>query len=237
MITKLEQIIADGETLQESLNSALLENFSPYPMMGVFVQDISRTLQWESVHVLGGISEPVRDGTFCSYRDKTWKSVLVVNLPEDCPLSFPFSDKLSNVDIRFTDLEKLELPSMKKVVRLNLAHNRYLKSVSGFSQLPALRELDIRHTQLDNLDEIGKCIRLRKLNAGGLKLEDSYFLTSLSALSELNLSGCRISEFPNLKKLRNLKSLDLSGARLPGIIDTIFPDSIESISFANSSLS
>ena len=112
-------------------------------------------------------------------------------------------------------ITKLEMPSMKKVVRLNLAHNRYLKSVSGFSQLPALRELDIRHTQLVNLDEIGKCTLLRKLNAGGLKLEDSYFLTSLSALSELNLSGCRISEFPNLKKLRNLKSLDLSGARLP----------------------
>ena len=93
---------------------------------------------------------------------------------------FEYTDEKTHRKTGGTDtITKLELPSMKKVVRLNLAHNRYLKSVSGFSQLPALRELDIRHTQLDNLDEIGKCTRLRKLNAGGLKLEDSYFLTSL----------------------------------------------------------
>ena len=82
---------------------------------------------------------------------------------------FEYTDEKTHRKTGGTDtITKLEMPSMKKVVRLNLDYNRYLKSVSGFSQLPALRELDIRHTQLDNLDEIGKCTRLRKLNAGGL---------------------------------------------------------------------
>ena len=236
MTEELDRIISNRETLEDSIDAEELKKLRVYREARALSRDSLFMAQVESMHILGGSSDPAMDGTFCSYRDANGSEALLTNLPTGYPAETLLTENLAALDIRFTAIDELDLSRMKRLVRLNLANNRYLKTVTGWEQLGTLQELDIHNTQLDDLSVIGACSRLRSLNASGLKLGDPRFLTKLPELSHLDLKRSRIDRFPDLSPLRNLKMLNLDGAQLLPVLDTALPASLEFVSLAHSSL-
>lgn len=238
MIWKQEQIIRNAETLERSVDLAVLERYTTKQTLETLPESWRKKARLEELHILGCQEMPMGDGSFQCYTDPQGKWMLISNPPKTFSLSsFPLPlAKLLKLDIRFSTMTELNLADMPSLTSLNLAQNDALRVVESWDQADKLTALDLHQTQLDNLDGIGELISLQTLDLSGLVLDAPWFLSKLVNLKTLWLIDCTIGHFPSLEKLTDLRKLYLTGAVLPDAMKAEFPSSLQVLNLAYSSV-
>ena len=232
----MDRIILNRETPHDCIDWRRLESNTQHVYFNDFQSLQHKAKQIISLHILGCQKTPVAGGTYRGYVTLDNKWMLLINPPDESVMEFLEFRKLKQLDIRFTSFGTLDVSRMPQLTELNLAHNQELRTVTGLQKLIHLIHLDIHSTNLRNIGSLGKLSNLMYLDASGINIEDGRFLGELKNLTELNLSECVIGVFPRLNQLKHLDTLLLNGAKIGELIETTFPDTIQNISLAFSTL-
>ena len=232
----LTELVSDRPDLLESIDfKKVRANTKKCP------QNFTSTIQWECIehlHILGSQDmEEIRGGpepgAYIS-ADHDW--LLIIGLsPKRILNCIPRLNpaRLTMLDIRFTDLERIDVNRLSELTELNLSYNKKLLRVNGLGYLSQLRELDLVNTNLHGPLDIRSCTNLRildissskamgfvtgqtlekltHLSASNTNLTDTEFLSRMPNLQVLNLSATDITHLPSLARFPKLRGLDLTG--------------------------
>lgn len=236
MYTDVSRIILNRETPRDCIDWSRLEANTQPVDLDNFQSLRYKMKQVVSLYILGCERLPIGDGTYQGYvnSDSSW--MLLINPPDESVLELFEFWKLKQLYIRFSSFENLDVSSMPKLTELNISCNKCLSAVTGLERLIHLKHLDIHNTHLQDTSVIGKLLSLILLDASQTHIEDARFLEDLRNLTELNLSGCEIGVFPHLGKLDHLDTLYLDGSQIGELIETNFPERIQNISLAYSTV-
>ena len=90
MIWKQEQIIRNAETLERSVDLAVLERYTTKRTLETLPESWQKKARLEELHILGCQEMPMGDGSFRCYTDPQGKWMLISNPPKTFSLSsFP----------------------------------------------------------------------------------------------------------------------------------------------------
>jgi hypothetical protein len=122
-------------------------------------------------------------------------------------------DYLQEKDLSYSNLKKLRkewikvLPKLEKLEFLYLGHRVNQEYFEAICQIPNLKGLWVKISQIKEFSHIGNLKKLEQLNFGG-----SLSITNLNGIQELKkLKYCVLDNFfgiENLKELESLKSLE-----------------------------
>ena len=214
MKTELSTIIMDGMDVVECIRrEALIKNTAKRPL-----EDITR-IDWQNtteLYILGDNTAHLADGGLeagCYMDSDAASQVIVIGASNEriTRIINQCGGNLHRLDLRFLDMESLELPSrFARLEQLRLSPMGHLQEIKGLESLGSLKELDLSFTKLGTVFDVTGFPRLRRLDlAGNTELMRVEGLSRLSSLEELDLSGTAVGAELDLSNLHNLKRIRL----------------------------
>lgn len=239
----MEKIITFSSNAHKSVNWRKLKEVTKREGLA-FLETVDWTILNE-VHILGGLDDSIIDNNLdkdCCYYYEKYKWLLIIGTVEQNKIFEYISrctQELIELDVRFTDIEKIDLTGCTNIRRLCLAKNNRLRSIVGLDKLKKLTRLDFKNTLIDVPLELDNFVKLRSLwirntpinkiyannvlpylgyfDAANTKISDASFLSMLPALEQLNLSGTQIKKLPEDVCLNQLKILNVSNTEISSI--------------------
>lgn len=92
-----------------------------------------------------------------------------------------------------------------------------LRNIDALSVLTNLQELDLSDTDVTDISPLAFLVNLKKLYLGGTDITDINALSGLTNLENLDLSFTEITDVAALSALKKLRQLDLSETEITGI--------------------
>jgi protein phosphatase 1 regulatory subunit 7 len=127
-------------------------------------------------------------------------------------------DNLSDLELSLTTIKDTSpLGSLINLRRLNLNFNDDLIEVKGLKHLNSLNHIELRFSQVENLEKIEVNENIECMNIRASEITQISGLEKYFNLKELILDGNGISKIENLDSLFNLKRLNLSSASIAKI--------------------
>ena len=214
MKTELSTIIMDGMDVVECIRrEALTQNTVKCPL-----EDITQ-IEWQNtteLYILGDNTAHLADGGLeagCYMDSDTASQVIVIGASNEriTRIINRCGGNLHRLDLRFLDMESLELPSrFARLEQLRLSPMGHLREIKGLESLGSLKELDLSFTKLGTVFDVTGFPLLRRLDlAGNTELMRVEGLSRLSSLEELDLSGTAVGAELDLSNLHNLKRIRL----------------------------
>lgn len=173
---------------------------------------------------------------------KNWMLVIDAKLEFIHDILSQLGSKLSILDIRFTDIEQIDLSNIKSIRRLNLSNNCNiynaisLENQSVLSELilsntkfisipdlkvfPLLRTLYINNTNISELIVTDKMSNIKYLNFSGTAIDSCDYICKMPSLGHLNINKSNVSSLPDLNNIRGLEMINCAHTkikRLPSI--------------------
>ena len=246
MKEKYTEIISDMPNLWESIDYKKLRNYTrkcPQSFYGTIAWD-----QIEHLHILGssnseqllGIRGGLERGAYINM-EHNWLLIIGPSAKQISNYLRACGQELKLLDIRFTDLAKVDLRHLTQLKELNLSYNEQLLEISGLRELTGLTELDLYRTNLrEPLDLRGKLQleilsiamspiseilvdtdlpQLGYLQASNTRIHSLDFLRHTPSLWLLALNRCDIDEIPSMTYLPQLRYLMLSHTRIDMVPD------------------
>lgn len=195
---------------------------------------------WKSlreVHILGNqigvddtlqLSTDIIGGYYNS--DKTWLLILCDSMEDINKWIELLPSKLYCLDVRFTQITKINLTKLTKLKRLNLSYNIKLSQIEGVCGLSRLKDLDLNYTNIVTLPDLDifpelhslnirnnpisglnvntDLVKLKYLDISNTNIQNIDFVHNFRKLARLSVRGTSVKDFPSIKYLSELESLD-----------------------------
>ena len=156
-----------------------------------------------------------------------FRSLRILNISSNSLNQFPdfccdlFS--LVDLDISFNSISALpeKIGQLQSLERLLAANNRLSRSFpKGFARLEGLKEIDIRHNSISNVEVFSQLPRLEQFMAGHNAI--SVFEGIFPRLRTLHLNHNPVTRFALVHVVPTLTNLTLSDAKLASLQDDVF---------------
>lgn len=226
-----ERILTDGSTLAECIQQDLFERRTIMYKSSKIQDDWLKGCK--RLHILGAPAdagakraEGVAPGYYYDFRES---SLYIIGAQED-KVQFALShcdDDLEEVDIWFTELEKVDVAGLKQLRCLKLRHNHGLKQIEGLEQLEQLEELELCASSFERTLDVKRLKNLRTLHMNGEHAPGCICgISQLEQLQCLRLESVSIPEVLDLDRLPGLEEfrafdVQLTGIRLTGELSTL----------------
>lgn len=218
MKTELSTIIMDGMDVVECIRREVLnKNTVKRPL-----EDITQ-IEWQNtveLYIFGDDTARLADGGLeagCYLDSDVAEKVIVLGANNEriTKIINRCGGRLRTLDLRFLDMEILELPiRFDNLERLRLSPMERLSEVKGLKSLRNLIALDLSFTDMGTGFDVTQMPKLRRLElAGNTKLKRINGVSQLMELEELELSGTNIGaelDLTPFEKLKRVRLVDTS---------------------------
>lgn len=209
------EIVLDMSSLWESIDFKKLRNNTrkcPRNFYGSIAWE-----QIEHLHILGSnnsnqmldVRGGLEPGAYIN-AEHTWLLIIGLTAKRIFNCIKACGPALELLDIRFTDIERIDLSHLHQLSVLNLSFNEKLLRVNGLGHLTNLSELDLDRTNLWGPLDLRNHERLSILNVSSSMISHILIDRTMPYLRQLNVSNTRISNTEFLYYMPNLQMLDIS---------------------------
>lgn len=143
-------------------------------------------------------------------------------LDEEMALEAAGESSLSSITqlvVRHSQITSLDCgESLVNLRVLSLSHNKLEGSLRGFGRLSELEELNLNFNSLTDVEDLGTCLRLRKIFLSNNSISTTRVFSKLSRLEVLCLFNNNLKNLhQTLKDVERVRELDLQGNPLASV--------------------
>ena len=222
----MEKIISYRTTPSKSINWKKLNELTTRETFEEFDINNYNWKSFKEIHILGRrkiIEDNVEVvdseisgelcGVYCS-REKDWAIVIGDKINNIIQCLSMCCDELSVLDIRFTNISRIDLTNLSGIKRLDLSYNDNLEVVIGLEVLSNLSTLDLKYTCIDNLPELSLFSHLKSISIRNTKIKNLSVKNKLKKLKYLDMANSYISNCDFIDKFPLLEILNVSGTNI-----------------------
>ncbi|MCI9217279.1 COR domain-containing protein [Lachnospiraceae bacterium 42-17] len=233
----MKKLVSYSSSPYKSINFKQLYEETTKESLEVFE---SFRFDWGStreVHILGNEGEqddilqisPDAIGGYYT-NDRTWLLIICDSMSDISRWIELLPSQLSCLDVRFTQITKIDLTKLIRLKKLNLSNNLKLSQVEGMCDLSKLQHLDLNFTNIEELPDLdifpdlhvlnmrnnpinrlnvkANLLKLKYLDISNTKVQNIGFLHNFPKLVRVSIRGTSIKEIPPLEDLTELEFLN-----------------------------
>ncbi|WP_050607466.1 leucine-rich repeat domain-containing protein [Clostridium niameyense] len=193
----LESLNLKGTDIDDVSPLKALKNLKDVNLSNTKVKDISPLKNSTSIKILN-INETnvsnIQSAEFMKSLEKLYLvNTKITSIKPITNLNKITELDISKCDIEFNDEYKNSIKSLNNLTKLNISNNPKVDDCSFIKDLTNLVYLDMKNTNINNIDNLGNLSKLEYLNISNTKVTNTKIIKNFPKLRKIDTTGCNIN--------------------------------------------